>query len=157
MQSIYLETTIPSYAIGRSENLIIAAHQAITQRFWAEERLKHKLFISDYVLQECRRGATDYASKRLALLQGIPVLPPTDDVEQLAETYMRVLSIPEKSRLDAFHVAICVKYEVDILLSWNCKHLGGLTMSKLHRYNDMRGLWTPTLITPEALVDESER
>lgn len=153
MQSIYLETTIPSYAVGQSDNIIVAGRQAITRRFWEEERHKFKLWISSYVIQECKCGATDYAGKRLELLRGIPVLPPNETIEPLAKTYMQSLSIPDKSRIDAMHVAVCVIYEIDILLSWNCKHLGGITMGKLQRYNDSRGLWTPMLITPEAIID----
>ena len=56
-KSIYIETTIPSYAAGRvSSGLIIAAHQAATRLFWEEERHKYDLYISPFVLDECSLG-----------------------------------------------------------------------------------------------------
>jgi len=38
-QSLYLETTIPSYLAARtSSNLVIAGRQAVTHDFWEDER-----------------------------------------------------------------------------------------------------------------------
>jgi len=45
---------------------------------------------------------------------------------------------------------------MDYLLSWNCAHLGIHTFVKLKEYNENKGLFTPLLLTPEALMDIDE-
>jgi len=151
--SLYLETTIPSYLTARtSKDPIIAGRQAITREFYESERHRYELFISEYVLRECSRGDAQAAKYRLGCLEGITVLEETPDIKPLAETYLRILSIPQKARIDAFHLAICCVKGIDILLSWNCTHLGIDSMRIAQVYNDTIGLPTPKMVTPDSLV-----
>jgi len=151
--SLYLETTIPSYlAAHPSNNLIIAGRQAVTREFYELERHKYDLYVSEYVYEECRRGDPAAAKRRLEWLEGITVLEETPDVEPLADTYMRLLSIPQRCRVDALHLALCCVHGINILLSWNCKHLGVDSMQIVQKHNDIRGLLTPKMVTPDSLV-----
>lgn len=151
--SVYLETTIPSYFVARpSTNLIIGGKQAVTHEFFESEGHKYDFFVSEYVLQECERGNPEAASMRLSWLKGITVLGKTPDVEPLADIYMKLLSIPHRSKIDALHLAICCVNSIDILLSWNCSHLGVNSMRIIQRYNDAGGIWTPAMMTPDQLV-----
>jgi hypothetical protein len=43
--------------------------------------------------------------------------------------------------------------KMDFLLSWNCSHLGVEANIKIRDYNEKHRLWTPLLVTPEALMD----
>jgi len=66
MKSIYIETTIPSFATARtSRDAIIAGQQAATNAFWEDERQKYELYISQYVIDECAQGDKEAAQKRL--------------------------------------------------------------------------------------------
>lgn len=47
----------------------------------------------------------------------------TDDVERLANEYIRYGAVPEGFPEDAYHIAIAVINEVDYLLSWNFRHI----------------------------------
>ena len=153
-QSLYLETTIPSYLVARtSSSLVIAGRQAVTYDFWEDERHKYDLYVSDFVFEECEKGDSVAAKRRLELLDGIDILETTSDVEPLADVYVRLLSLPKKSRVDALHLAICCVYGIDILLTWNCTHLGNDYIMRLtQKYNDAHGLSTPRMITPDFLV-----
>lgn len=154
-QSLYIETTIPSYLAARtSSNLIIAGRQALTHEFWENERQKYKLYISAYVVRECSRGDSEVAKKRLQWIDGIALLEDTPDVGPLADIYIKLLSIQQKNRIDAMHLAICCISNIDILLSWNCTHLGVDNMLRVQKYNKNNGLATPRMITPDALVDK---
>jgi hypothetical protein len=153
-QSVYLETTIPSYlAAHTSSNSIIAGKQAATHEFWKKEKHKYDLYVSDYVYEECEKGDPDAAIRRLNWIENITVLEKTPAVEPLANTYMQILSIPEKNRIDAFHLAICCVHEINILLSWNCAHLGTASMQIVQRFNDARGLHTPQMTTPISITE----
>ena len=54
---LYLETTVPSYLTSwPSRDLIIAAHQQITQDWWELRRGAFQIYISQFVLDEARAG-----------------------------------------------------------------------------------------------------
>ena len=136
--------------------MIIAGRQAATVSFWENERHKFNLYISSYVIDEISLGDADTAKRRLDLLKSIPVIPGSEQISALAGKYQRLLNIPERTKIDCFHLAVCVISEMDYLLSWNCKHLGIHTFLKIQEYNKKENLSTPVLLTPEALMETNE-
>jgi len=83
-KSVYLETTIPSFATAKtSRDAIIAGHQTATILFWETERQKYELYISQYVIEECKLGDAEAANRRLNFLKDIAVLQKTSEVESL--------------------------------------------------------------------------
>ena len=157
MRSVYIETTIPSLATSRpSRDTIIAGRQAATLCFWENERHNYDLFVSQYVIDECSLGDVDAARRRLDFLKSIPIIPKSEQISVLADKYQQVLDIPDRAKVDCFHLAVCVIAEMDYLLSWNCTHLGIHTFVRLQKYNEKQGLLTPLLLTPEALMERNE-
>jgi hypothetical protein len=159
MKSIYIETTIPSLATSKpSRNTIIAGKQASTILFWEEERQNYELYVSQYVIDECSLGDEIAAKRRLEFIKNIPIIPKSEQLSSLAIMYQKLLAIPDKAKIDCYHLAACVLTETDYLLSWNCTHLGIHTYIKVHAYNESNNLFTPILLTPEALlsVNDSE-
>ena len=154
VKSLYIETTIPSLATNRpSRDMIIAGRQAATIYFWESERKKYDLYTSQYVIDECLQGDTEAAKRRLGFLESIAIIPKSEQISELANEYQKLLNIPDRSKIDCFHVAVCVISEMDYLLSWNCTHLGINTFIKIQKYNELNGLFTPVLLTPEALLE----
>jgi hypothetical protein len=152
-KSVYVESTIPSYATARpSRDMITAAHQTITKLFWEQERYKYDLFISDYVRDEIRDGDPVAAQKRLDCVAGIPVYPKTAEIAALAVIYQKLLGIPDRAKADCSHLATCVAQHIDYLLTWNCTHLGPASQKTVQHYNEQHGLWVPILVTPETLM-----
>jgi hypothetical protein len=153
-KSVYIESTIPSYATAReSKDVIKAARQSMTKIFWKQERHKYELVSSQYVIDECSLGDIDASRKRLEFLSGIPILEKSKKIEDRAAIYQNLLGIPDRSKTDCFHLAICVIAKIHFLLSWNCTHLGINAYLKVRDYNENQGLWTPLLITPENLIN----
>lgn len=57
MATVYLETTIPSYLTSRvSRDLVVAAHQQLTQQWWAEARQHFEVVVSEVVIDEIKAG-----------------------------------------------------------------------------------------------------
>lgn len=57
MESVYVETTIPSYLTSRlSRDIVVAAQQQITHEWWDESRSDFLLYVSEAVLDECKAG-----------------------------------------------------------------------------------------------------
>ena len=55
--SLYLETTIPSYLTARpTRDLIMAAHQQITRKWWEKRLADFRVFTSQLVVDECALG-----------------------------------------------------------------------------------------------------
>lgn len=152
---VYLETTIVSYLTARpSRDLIVAGHQQITREWWEDTLPKVDAFVSPFVLEEASRGDSDQAEKRVSMLAPFPSLNASAVVDRLAKLYFEGMGLPEKAKLDAFHLATAVAYEMDYLLSWNCKHLAsGRTQRILQRMNSGIGLPVPVLCTPEELME----
>lgn len=158
LPSVYLETTIPSYLASRlSSFMIVAAQQLITRDWWDDARFGYDLYVSEAVLEECRAGDPKQAAIRTDLVQGIPVLAITDHIISLTSIYQKLLDIPDKSKVDALHLAFAVGYEIDYLLTWNCRHLAhGEVRTRIHRYSQSKGLHEPMIVTPQELMERSE-
>src|ERR1035441_1135214 len=88
---LYLETTIPSYLVGRpSRDLLVAAHQQITRDWWESRRADFDLYASELVLQEVRVGDAQLATRRLELLAGVPILTVSSEILELAEDLIEI-------------------------------------------------------------------
>jgi hypothetical protein len=144
-----------SYLTSRSSrDLIVAAHQQITLEWWEQVRPCLNCFVSDFVIQESERGDAILAQKRLEAIASFPVLGVGEEIKELAERYFVATQIPDKSRIDAFHLAIAAWHKIDYLLSWNCKHIANGRIRKIVRQiNETSGIHTPTICTPEELME----
>jgi hypothetical protein len=136
-----------------SNDLINLYRQILTKKFWDTKRGDFILFTSDYTWNECKDGDKDAAKRRMDALEGIPLLPTTEDISCLSDVYVELLKIPKKNEVDADHLAICVVNQVNYLLSWNCKHLGPESFKKVAMYNSKHNLYVPVLATPELFVE----
>ena len=155
MSSVYLETTVPSYLVARSSrDLVTAAHQQITHEWWRVARHRYELFISASVLDEIRRGDPDAAARRLALVEGLPVVEVNEDVSSLFEIYNKELGLPKRAEVDVLHIAFAVGFGMDYLLTWNCAHIAnGEVVRRLLQVNETLGKPTPVIVTPEELLE----
>jgi hypothetical protein len=154
-QKVYIETSIISYLTAKpSRDLVIAGHQKITYDWWHKVRTKFDCYISQIVIEEISRGDKIASSKRLDSINNITILGFNPEIENLALQYFNLLNIPEKSKLDAFHLAYCVLFGIDFLLSWNCKHLANALINfKLRDFNNTKSLFVPFLCTPQELLE----
>jgi hypothetical protein len=139
-----------------SRDIFRLARQSITRQWWDIKRHDYLIVTSDFTIQECGKGDSAAAKRRLDFMRGIPVLQLSDEVHELSAKYLELLSIPADSKIDTLHLAACVVNQIDYLLTWNCKHLGPFTMLKLQVYNDRNNLFIPILATPEAFFEERE-
>jgi hypothetical protein len=153
--TVYIETTVISYLTARpSRDLIVAGHQQLTLEWWEQARPQVECFISPFVIQEVSRGDAEQVQKRLATISGLPVLAVNEAIEELARRYFAAINIPEKARIDAFHLAMAAWHKMDYLLSWNCKHIASGRVQKiLQELNAHLRVHTPVLCTPEELME----
>jgi hypothetical protein len=121
---VYIETTIVSYLTAKpSRERIMAANQEITREWWKHRRNSYDLYTSQFVLDEAGDGDPEAAKKRLDALDGLPLLDASDDTMQLAEELVRRRLLPARAATDAVHLVVATLNRIDVLLTWNCRHL----------------------------------
>jgi len=152
---VYIETSIISYYTARpSRDLIVAGHQQITQDWWTSQLQLFDPHVSAIVLEEISQGDSEAAQTRLKAIDGFPSLAVTPDVIKLARAYFEALSLPDKARLDAIHLALGVQHGMDYLLSWNFTHISGARPRAIvQSLNYRMGIHTPVICTPEELLE----
>ena len=156
MVSVYLETSVISYLVSRpSRDLQVAAHQLTTQDGWTDRRNKFECSVSQVVIDEASAGDPTEAAKRLAAIQGLPVLALVDETRVLTQAILAAGVIPPRAARDAAHMAVAAVHEIDYLQTWNCKHLANAQiMRKMEQVCETLGWQLPVMCTPEELMED---
>ena len=156
MQSVYIETTIPSYYTGkRPRDLVLAARQQLTIEWWDLHRTGYDLFSSQVVLDETRRGDPEAAAKREEFLMAIPLLDISERVIEVAEDLIVSGIIPKKASDDAYHSACAAVHRMDYLLTWNCAHIANPhNRRRIRQQLAGHGIDMPVICTPEELIGD---
>jgi len=88
-------------------------------------------------------------------LQGLPLLDLTEPVKFIAKAIMDSALLPPKATRDAVHIAVSSVHGIDILLTWNCRHIANAAIMK-----ELGGIVTgcgyemPILCTSEELLGD---
>jgi hypothetical protein len=156
-QRLYLETTIVSYLTARpSRDLILAAHQEVTRQWWEERRKDFEIYVSQLVSDEAGRGDPEAARRRMEILRGVPRLRVTDPAIALARGLVQTHAIPEQGVEDALHIAVATVHGMDLLMTWNCRHIANAQLMPAIRTTvEQCGYDPPTICTPDELMGES--
>ena len=151
---VYIETTIPSYLTSwPSPQVVHAGHQISTREWWDNHRQRYELYTSLVTQQEAARGDPAAAQRRLSSLAGIPLLEITPECEAIAGDILASGLIPAKADRDALHIGVATYHRMNILLTWNIRHI-----ANAHVREDLRVLIEtlsyalPTICTPEELL-----
>lgn len=56
-----------------------------------------------------------------------------EEAEELADKYIKEKAITQKSYEDALHIAIATINKIDVLVSWNFKHI--VNLDRIRKYN----------------------
>src|SRR6266487_84030 len=133
MISLYLDTSVINFLFADDAPEKKEVTVDLFENYIAKN--VYEVFISQFVFQEI--GQTTNEEKKKTLFEVIdkyPLKPLIIDdittVDSLADLYVSVGIIPAKKRLDALHVACCVLYKIDYLVSWNYKHLANVNKEK---------------------------
>lgn len=155
MPSVYLETTIPSYLAARnSTDLRTLGKQQATREWWDLRKFDFDLYISEYVLIECQAGDPELASKRIEILNEIPLLKTIPPANEIAKTLIARLSLPDKAAVDAAHIAVCVVNNIEFLLTWNFTHIANAVhRPMIERVCNTFGYECPVICSPEELME----
>ncbi|MDR1094418.1 MAG: hypothetical protein LBL66_09760 [Clostridiales bacterium] len=119
---IYLETTIFNFVFAEDA----PDKRLDTLRLFEEIKAGiYAPYTSDYVVGELMKETTDKREKMLSLINeyGIKRIAVDPEAERLAGLYVAGGIIPEKFKTDGNHIAIATVSNLDIIVSWNFRHI----------------------------------
>lgn len=119
---VYLDTSIISYL----DQTDAPEKMHETQKLWEEFRQgKYEVYISDVVIREINECSEEKLQTLLSFLDQIQytIVPFSDDLFELAETFIDFKILRQKSFDDCQHIAAALISGCDIITSWNFKHI----------------------------------
>lgn len=149
---IYIDTSV----IGGCED---EEFSAATLRLWDQfKEGVHIQVLSDLTLKELE-GAPEGVRARLAQIPDrfqrfVQVGP---EVEALAQAYLGHGIVGPGSRADAMHVAMATVARVDVLVSWNFKHI--VNLGKIRVFNAVnleQGYGLIEIRSPQEVLTDEE-
>jgi predicted nucleic acid-binding protein len=90
--------------------------------------------LSDITLDELENARSEVRNHIKVIPERfITYLTNDDETEELADKYIKGGAIPKKSYEDALHIAIATVNKIDVLVSWNFKHI--VNLDRIRKYN----------------------
>ena len=132
-----------------------------THLLWEDvENDKYEIFVSPVTMDEienCNEPKRSQMFERLGQIQ-FQILGKTDEVDRLAEEYIKGGVLSENSYADCLHIAFAVVYNCDIIVSWNFKHLVNYkTINKVKVVNAINHYREISIMPPTMLLEEVEQ
>jgi hypothetical protein len=93
------------------------------------------------VLSELTLRELETAPEKVRMVVGqipqahIEALPLSPEAEELAAAYIEDGAIAARMRADALHIALATVARVDVLVSWNFKHI--VNLKRIHAFNSV--------------------
>ena len=81
----------------------------------------------------------------------------TPEVKRVADELLFHHAVPDKEVTDAYHIATAVVYGMDVLLTWNCRHMANpVALPKTTGIIVKAGYDCPVIITPDEFLKRKE-
>jgi len=124
------------------------------------EKATYEIYLAQVVIDEFDQAEEPIRTKLMELINKYqPMeLESTAEAESLAKLYIEKGAIPAPKEEDALHVAIATVHEMDVLVTWNYRHLANVKKAELlQSINLAEGYTKPLVITTPmgVMTDES--
>ncbi len=146
---VYIETSVFNFvfaddALDRRED-VIALFREIEQG-------RYSAFTSEYAIAELQKAPEPKRGDMLGLIKkyAIAYLPASEEIQNLAAMYIAEGIIPRKYVTDALHIASATVNDMDLIVSYNFKHIVKLKTITLTEVVNLRegyrkiGIFSPT-------------
>lgn len=156
---VYCETSFWSYLNGGRTTLAhIAVKQAATREWWDAIAPTCDVYVSKHVDSEVEDGDPERARLRKASIATAQLVDGlTDEVTAFADAILASHAVPDKEITDALHIATASVYAMDVLLTWNCRHMANpVTLPKTSAVIAKAGYDCPIIVTPQEFLERRE-
>jgi len=87
-QSVYVETTIPSFYFETREEPEMIARRNWTRTWWSESSARYDIYISEAVIDELEQGAYPQQPQVLDFIEELTILPIESEIAEIVEAYI---------------------------------------------------------------------
>ena len=149
---MYIETSVPNMLLHDDA----PDKKRITELFvgWLELSA-HEPFVSPVVTREISktRSPRKELLEKVVLELRATMLDVTAEVEILTRQYAQARIIPARFQDDLLHVAVAVCYRLDMIVSWNMKHLANPNkVALINAVNRKQGWPLMRIHTPQEML-----
>jgi len=154
---IYLDTSVINFLFADD----VPEKKDITKSLFEEiAQGKYEVYISELVIAEINKTKDEEKkSKLLKIIQKYQLkeLPRSEEVYFLAEKYIESKIIPARFEEDAVHIAYAVVNDLDVLISWNMRHIVRLkTRWGVNSINKIEGYKEIEIVSPEEVIEDED-
>ena len=131
-----------------------------SQRLFEQAVSRKKIIIvSDVVLFELEEAPARVRNLLASLPKhAVEYVALNEEAIELASAYLRASVVAENSLSDARHIAIATVQRVDLMVSWNFKHIVNIRrISLFNSVNLKLGYPLIEIRSPEEIVDDNEK
>ena len=152
---VYIESSVISYLTSRpSADPIKSAWQAVTVQWWNTKLNQVTACISPYVIEEVSAGDPEAARQRIDMIRPLTVLDTNAEIEALADFLLLGGGLPPKARFDALHIACAAVHNVNIVMTWNFKHIANpVQLPVMRGLCAARGYRLPEVVSPLEMME----
>lgn len=152
---LYLETTMFNYFFDTERD----GHADTVRMFEMIAAGVYEGYTSEYVTYELEQSMEPKKSDMLALIDKchISVLELNEEIDHLAEVYIRERIVPAKYGFDSAHIACASVNGLDCVLSFNFRHINRLRTKEMTALINLReGYKSIIICTPMEVIDNEE-
>jgi len=153
---IYLDTSVISH-LDVTNRLDWMAE---TRKLWDEITAgKYDVYLSETTLTEISRCEPQKFNFLMDILDEIEytVLPPNEEIDEVAEMVVSMGILKKKSLDDSFHIGSAVVGGCDVIVSWNFKHLVNIkTIKGVRAITTLQGYPNIEIVSPSMLIEREE-
>ena len=151
IQKIYIDTSVLGGYFDKE-------FEIATRRLFDEvKKGEYKIVVSNITEGELLKAPERVKTLLNDLEIDYEVLKLTDDAVNLALEYIKENVVGQTSYEDCLHIAIATTNKVDILVSWNFKHI--VNIKRIHGYNAiniLNGYPVIEIRSPKDIIDYEE-
>jgi predicted nucleic acid-binding protein len=151
----YVETSVFNWCFSDQDD----ERRRDALKFFDEVRTGvYAAYASEAVVEELKRCTEPKRTKMLGLMTShkIAVLEKSEEAEALADTYVAEGAIPIKFRTDALHIALATVNGMQLIVSYNFKHIvKRRTIEMTSLINVREGYSGMRIYSPTEVIDDA--
>ena len=150
-----MDTSVIGALYDKEDPLRIKTTEKLLQIFRIKKQ--YDPYISNIFIEEVEEAPDTIREPMKNIIKDVDfyIIMENDESAQLLDAYMKEKIINPKYRDNARHVSLSVVNNMDIIVSWNCKHLCNIHKKrKFNAVNILMGYKEIDIITPLEVIDD---